>query len=214
MRPVKNDKFVWNVGPTTYLGAAALIGGTVAIAANSLAVNAEGLCYMAGYGIQSAAVTRFGQAVGANRMDMAKRFAWLCTGLGMGVMALSGVGLWIFAPTLMSLFTTDAAVIALGAQVLRLFCAEHIQYVVHPADAGVPAGSPAGPDGRLGCHVLRTEHPGPAVPHPPCPGQVAGKGRAVLNQLDKSKKERTLSRPFFFCSVTHFRPCRMGESGL
>ncbi len=43
VRPVKNDKFVWNVGPTTYLGAAALIGGTVAIAANSLAVNAEGL---------------------------------------------------------------------------------------------------------------------------------------------------------------------------
>ena len=73
--------------------------GTVAIAANSLAVNAEGLCYMAGYGIQSAAVTLIGQAVGANRKDMAKRFAWLCTGLGMGVMALSGVGLWIFAPT-------------------------------------------------------------------------------------------------------------------
>ena len=71
--------------------------GTVAIAANSLAVNAEGLCYMAGYGIQSAAVTLIGQAVGANRKDMAKRFAWLCTGLGMGVMALSGVGLWIFA---------------------------------------------------------------------------------------------------------------------
>lgn len=94
--------------------------GTVAIAANSLGVSAEGLCYMAGYGIQSAAVTLIGQAVGANRKDMAKRFAWLCTGLGMGVMALSGVGLWIFAPTLMSLFTTDAAVIALGAQVLRI----------------------------------------------------------------------------------------------
>ena len=94
--------------------------GTVAIAANSLAVNAEGLCYMAGYGIQSAVVPLIGQAVGANRKDMAKRFAWLCTGLGMGAMALSGVGLWIFAPTLMSLFTTDAAVIALGAQVLRI----------------------------------------------------------------------------------------------
>lgn len=79
-----------------------------------------------------------------------------------------------------------------------LFCAEHIQHVVHPADSGVPAGSPAWPDGRLGCHVLRTEHPGPAVPHPPCPGQVAGERRTVLNQIDKSKKERTLSRPFFF----------------
>ena len=94
--------------------------GTVAIAANSLAVNAEGLCYMAGYGIQSAAVTLIGQAVGANRKDMAKRFAWLCTGMGMGIMALTGVGMYIFAPNLMGIFTADAAVIALGAQVLRI----------------------------------------------------------------------------------------------
>lgn len=94
--------------------------GTVAIAANSLAVNAEGLCYMAGYGIQSAAVTLIGQAVGAHRKDMAKRFAWLCTLMGMGIMTLTGAGLFAFAPTLMSLFTTDAAVIALGAQVLRI----------------------------------------------------------------------------------------------
>ena len=49
VRPVKNDKFVWNVGPTTYLGAAALIGGTVAIAAGgssggSKSDGAAGLC--------------------------------------------------------------------------------------------------------------------------------------------------------------------------
>lgn len=94
--------------------------GTVAIAANSLGVSAEGLCYMAGYGIQGAAIALIGQAVGAHRKDMAKRFAWLCTLMGMGIMTLTGAGLFAFAPALMSLFTTDAAVIALGAQVLRI----------------------------------------------------------------------------------------------
>ena len=94
--------------------------GTVAIAANSLGVSAEGLCYMAGYGIQDAAIALIGQAVGANRRDMAKRFAWLCTLMGMGIMALSGAGLWLFAPALMGIFTADAAVIALGARVLRI----------------------------------------------------------------------------------------------
>ena len=94
--------------------------GTVAIAANSLGVSAEGLCYMAGYGIQDAAIALIGQAVGANRKDMARRFAWLCTGIGIGIMALSGMGLWVFAPTLMGIFTADAAVIALGARVLRI----------------------------------------------------------------------------------------------
>ncbi len=94
--------------------------GTVAIAANSLGVSAEGLCYMAGYGIQDAAIALIGQAVGAHRKDMAKRFAWLCTGMGVGIMALSGVGLFAFAPALMGIFTADAAVIALGARVLRI----------------------------------------------------------------------------------------------
>ena len=94
--------------------------GTVAIAANSLGVSAEGLCYIAGYGIQDAAIALIGQAVGANRKDMAKRFAWLCTGIGIGIMALSGMGLWVFAPALMGIFTADAAVIALGARVLRI----------------------------------------------------------------------------------------------
>lgn len=94
--------------------------GTVAIAANSLGVSAEGLCYMAGYGIQGAAIALIGQAVGAHRKDMAKRFAWLCTLMGMGIMTLTGAGLFAFAPALMSIFTADAAVIALGAQVLRI----------------------------------------------------------------------------------------------
>ena len=94
--------------------------GTVAIAANSLGVSAESLCYMAGYGIQDAAIALIGQAVGAHRKDMAKRFAWLCTAMGVGIMALSGVGLFVFAPALMSIFTADAAVIALGVRVLRI----------------------------------------------------------------------------------------------
>ena len=93
--------------------------GTVAIAANSLGVSAEGLCYMAGYGIQDASIALIGQAVGAHRRDMAKRFAWLCTAMGIAIMALSGVGLWLFAPALMGIFTADA-VIALGARVLRI----------------------------------------------------------------------------------------------
>lgn len=38
--------------------------GNVAIAANSFAITAESLCYMPGYGIQSAAVTMIGRECG------------------------------------------------------------------------------------------------------------------------------------------------------
>ena len=184
--------------------------GTVAIAANSLAVSAEGLCYMAGYGIQDASIALVGQAVGAHRRDMSKRFAWLCTGMGMGIMALSGVLMWLFAPALMSIFTADAAVIALGAQMLRieafaepsvrglhrgqrchaggwrqrrLLCTQPVQHVGRPADAGIPAGSPLRAGRCLDGHVRGAVHPGCAVSAPPCPGQVAGERRAGISDI-------------------------------
>lgn len=124
--------------------------GTVAIAANSLGVSAEGLCYMAGYGIQDAALALVGQAVCANRRDMAKRFAWLCTAMGMGIMALTGVGLYVFAPQLMGIFTADAAVIALGARVLR------IEAFAEPMFGAsiVASGSMQGAGDSTGCFVL------------------------------------------------------------
>ena len=124
--------------------------GTVAIAANSLGVSAEGLCYMAGYGIQDASIALIGQAVGAHRRDMAKRFAWLCTMMGIGIMALSGAGLWLFAPALMGIFTADAAVIALGAQVLR------IEAFAEPMFGAsiVASGAMQGAGDSTGCFVL------------------------------------------------------------
>ena len=124
--------------------------GTVAIAANSLGVSAEGLCYMAGYGIQDASSDLIGQAVGAHRRDMAKRFAWLCTAMGIGIMALSGAGLWLFAPALMGIFTADAAVIALGAQVLR------IEAFAEPMFGAsiVASGAMQGAGDSTGCFVL------------------------------------------------------------
>ena len=124
--------------------------GTVAIAANSLGVSAEGLCYMAGYGIQGAAIALIGQAVGAHRKDMAKRFAWLCTLMGMGIMTLTGAGLFAFAPALMSIFTADAAVIALGARVLR------IEAFAEPMFGAsiVASGAMQGAGDSAGCFVL------------------------------------------------------------
>ena len=124
--------------------------GTVAIAANSLGVSAEGLCYMAGYGIQGAAIALIGQAVGAHRKDMAKRFAWLCTLMGMGIMTLTGAGLFAFAPALMSIFTADAAVIALGARVLR------IEAFAEPMFGAsiVASGAMQGAGDSTGCFVL------------------------------------------------------------
>ncbi|MEG2022038.1 MAG: MATE family efflux transporter [Oscillospiraceae bacterium] len=94
--------------------------GTVSIAANHLAVTAEALSYLPAYGVAAAATTLVGQAIGANREDLAISFAWLSTRLGMLIMTGTGVLLFLFAPQLISIFTPDADVIMLGSRVLRV----------------------------------------------------------------------------------------------
>ncbi len=94
--------------------------GIVAIAAHTLGITAESLCYMPGYGIGDAASTLVGQSVGAKRLDLAKRIAYKCVGAGMVVMTVMGVVLYFAAPLLMGIMTDVPEVIELGTKVLRI----------------------------------------------------------------------------------------------
>lgn len=94
--------------------------GTIAIAAHSLAITVESLCYMPGYGIAEAATTLVGQGIGAGQTMLTRSFARMSVGLGVAVMTVMGVLMWIFAPELMSLMSPVEEVIAQGTQVLRI----------------------------------------------------------------------------------------------
>ena len=94
--------------------------GTIAIAAHSLAITVESLCYMPGYGIAEAATTLVGQGIGAGQKMLTRSFARMSVGLGITVMTVMGALMWIFAPELMSLMSPVKEVIAQGTQVLRI----------------------------------------------------------------------------------------------
>ena len=94
--------------------------GTVAIAAHSLGITVESLCYMPGFGIAEAATTLVGQSFGAGKRMLTQSFARMSTGLGVAVMTLMGVLMWIFASELMSLMTPVDEIIAIGAECLRI----------------------------------------------------------------------------------------------
>lgn len=94
--------------------------GTTAVAANHLAVTAESISYLPAYGVAVAATTLVGQAVGAGRKDLAKRFARLVTWIGILVMTFGGLLLFCLAPQLIRIFTSESEVVALGTQVLRI----------------------------------------------------------------------------------------------
>ena len=93
--------------------------GTVAVAANSLAITAESLCYMPGYGIGAAATAIIGQTIGAGRADLTKSFSRISVYLGMLLMALTGGIMYVCAPLIFSILTVSREAAVLGTQVLR-----------------------------------------------------------------------------------------------
>ena len=93
--------------------------GACSIAANAFAVIAESICYMPGYGIGEATTTLVGQSLGAGKRVLARQFSYTCTGLGMGVMTMMGVLMYIIAPEMMRIMTSDPEIISLGMVALR-----------------------------------------------------------------------------------------------
>lgn len=115
--------------------------GTVSIAANSLAVTAESLCYLPGYGIAAAATTLVGQSLGAGRRDLARRYARLSVLLAVVLMAGMGLLMFLLAPSVFQMLTPDPAVQALGARVLRIDAFAEPLYAVSIAAAGAMRGA-------------------------------------------------------------------------
>ena len=113
-----------------YIAATVIVAplGTIAIAANTFAITAESLCYMPGAGIADASTSLVGQSIGAGRKELAKRFAWITTALGMSIMGFLAILMFIFAPQMMGLLSPDAEVISLGARVLRIEAFAEVGY--------------------------------------------------------------------------------------
>lgn len=104
--------------------------GPISIAANTFAITAESFCYMPGFGLQEAATTLIGQSLGADRKDLAKKFARITVVLGSAVMTSLALLMYIFAPFIMEMLTSDPEVAKLGAEVLRIVAFAETLYAV------------------------------------------------------------------------------------
>ena len=126
-----------------YIAATVIVAplGIIAIAANSFAITAESFCYMPGYGIADAATALVGQSVGAGRKELARRFAWITIGLGMGIMGLLAILMYAFAPEMMQMLSPDGEVISLGARVLRIEAFAELGYAASIVAYGVCVGA-------------------------------------------------------------------------
>ena len=75
---------------------------------------------MPGYGLANAATTMVGQAMGAEKKEEAKSFAWLTTIIGMLIMGLMGAIMYFLCPFVFMFLTPDKNVQLLAIKVLRI----------------------------------------------------------------------------------------------
>lgn len=105
-----------------YVAFAAMINslGEISTAAHTIANTVESAFYVPGYGMQAAAATLAGNALGAKDKKKMKDLASMLVFIETALMIVSGGLLFIFAPDMMRLFSKSEDVIALGSVVLRM----------------------------------------------------------------------------------------------
>jgi len=94
--------------------------GSTQVAAHQIALNFTSLVFMVPLSLGLALLTRVGQSLGAGDPVQARFQAWVGVALGLGFALLSAVLIAVFAHQIAWAYTSDAAVIALTAQLLLL----------------------------------------------------------------------------------------------
>ena len=125
-----------------YVAFAAMINslGEISTAAHTIANTVESAFYIPGYGMQTAAATLAGNALGARDERKIRDLGRMILMIEVVLMIVSGGALFLFAPNMMGLFSKDAQVIALGSIVLRMVAVSEPFYGVSIIIEGMMQG--------------------------------------------------------------------------
>jgi Na+-driven multidrug efflux pump len=93
---------------------------TAVYAAHSIAITAETIFYIPGYGMQAATSTLIGNAIGERNRKKEKGVIGWALAVIFSLMCVTGVLLFFGAEFMMGLFTTDGQVIRIGTKLLRI----------------------------------------------------------------------------------------------
>lgn len=115
--------------------------GNVAIAANSFAVTVESICYMPGFGVQSASTTLVGQEMGKGDYKTAKKYGNISICLGTLIMTFMAVLIFVICPFIFKVLTPVAEVQVLATTVLRIGCFAEPLYGVSIVASGALRGA-------------------------------------------------------------------------
>lgn len=137
--PNMAQRFATSLG---YVAFASMINslGEISTAAHTIANTVESAFYIPGYGMQAAAATMAGNALGAKDEKKLSSLTRMIILIEVVLMILTGGLLFIFAPFAMSIFTSDVQVIVLGAIVLQMVAVSEPFYGVSIVVEGMLQG--------------------------------------------------------------------------
>lgn len=115
--------------------------GNISLAANHVAVTAEGISYLPAQGVSFASAALVGQAVGAKDAQQARRYSSISGVVGLAAGVLAGGLLFCLAVPLSTLFTPDGEVIALAAAMLRIVAVSEPLFELSIVLSGVLRGA-------------------------------------------------------------------------
>ncbi|MGN0581243.1 MAG: MATE family efflux transporter [Oscillospiraceae bacterium] len=94
--------------------------GTTIFAAHSIAITAEQIVYIPGYGLRAATSTLVGNALGEGDIQKLKATEKIAVFMTIMIMIINGALLYIFALPFMQIFTNSAEAAAIGSEMLKL----------------------------------------------------------------------------------------------
>ena len=117
--PAGAEQLLMRFAQATFAATVASLGAR-AFAAHQIALQAESISYMPGFGFAVAATTLVGQGLGARDSRRARTDARAAQWMAVAIMAVMGVVFFCFPEQIIGVFIADPQVIALGIWPLRL----------------------------------------------------------------------------------------------
>lgn len=112
----------------------------VALATHTIALNYASISYMVPLGVSAAAAVSVGHAIGGDDPARARRAGWMALALGTGFMVCAGIVFLAIPRPLISLYTRDPQVLALGPSLLWIAAAFQIFDGVQTVSTGALRG--------------------------------------------------------------------------
>lgn len=122
--------FQYFVATASWVALARIVAqfGSTATAGYTIAIRIIVMTILPSWALGGAAATLVGQNLGAGKPERSEQATWLCGFYNMIFLGLVSVGFVVFAEQLVGIFSTDAAVLAVGTKALRVISYGYLMF--------------------------------------------------------------------------------------